>query len=71
MLLDLSGVVIIDTMVAHQIFQLIEALSLIGVKTDLSGIRPEVAQTAIQLGLKFDNISVNSSLANAIKLANI
>ncbi|MCE4049319.1 MULTISPECIES: STAS domain-containing protein [Bacillaceae] len=71
LLLDLSGVVIIDTMVAHQIFQLIEALSLIGVKTDLSGIRPEVAQTAIQLGLKFDNISVNSSLANAIKLANI
>ena len=71
LLLDLSGVVIIDTMVAHQIFQLVEALSLIGVKTDLSGIRPEVAQTAIQLGLKFDNISVNSSLANAIKLANI
>ena len=71
LLLDLSGVVVIDTMVAHQIFQLVEALSLIGVKTDLSGIRPEVAQTAIQLGLKFDNISVNSSLAHAIKLANI
>ncbi len=71
LLLDLSGVVVIDTMVAHQIFQLVEALSLIGVKTDLSGIRPEVAQTAIQLGLKFDNISVNSSLANAIKLAKI
>lgn len=71
LLLDLSGVVIIDTMVAHQIFQLIEALSLIGVKTNLSGIRPEVAQTAIQLGLKFDNIEVNSSLANSIKLANI
>lgn len=71
LLLDLSGVVVIDTMVAHQIFQLVEALSLIGVKTDLSGIRPEVAQTAIQLGLKFDNISVNSSLAIAIKLAKI
>lgn len=67
LLLDFSGVVIIDTMVAHQIFQLIDALSLIGVKTHLSGIRPDVAQTAIQLGLKFNNISITSSLAHAIK----
>lgn len=71
LLLDLSGVVIIDTMVAHQIFQLTDALCLIGVKTHLSGIRPEVAQTAIQLGLKFDNISINSSLAKSIKVAEI
>ncbi|KAB7669942.1 STAS domain-containing protein [Bacillus sp. B1-b2] len=71
LLLDLSGVVIIDTMVAQQIFQLIDALSLIGVKTHLSGIRPEVAQTAIQLGLKFDKVSVNSTLAKSIKLAYI
>ncbi|RVT57213.1 STAS domain-containing protein [Niallia taxi] len=66
LLLDFSGVVVIDTMVAHQIFQLLDALSLIGVKTHLSGIRPEVAQTAIQLGLKFKDISITSSLAHAI-----
>lgn len=71
LLLDLSGVAIIDTMVAHQIFQLIEALSLIGVKTHLSGIRPEVAQTAINLGLKFNQISIYSSLSKAIKVVSI
>ncbi len=66
LLIDLSGVVMIDTMVAHQIFQIIDALSLIGVKTTLSGIRPEIAQTAVQLGLGFDNVSVVSTLSNAI-----
>ncbi|PLR89988.1 STAS domain-containing protein [Bacillus sp. T33-2] len=71
LLLDLSGVVFVDTMVAQQIFQLIDALRLIGVSTSLSGIRPEVAQTAIQLGLSFDNICINSSLAKSIKLAKI
>lgn len=66
LLIDLSGVVMIDTMVAHQIFQLIDALSLIGVKTTLSGIRPEIAQTAVQLGLSFDKVSITSTLSSAI-----
>ncbi|OMP66175.1 STAS domain-containing protein [Domibacillus epiphyticus] len=66
LLIDLSGVVMIDTMVAQQIFQLIEALDLIGVKTTLSGIRPEIAQTAIQLGLDFDKVSITSTLSNAM-----
>jgi len=64
--IDLSGVVIIDTMVAHQIFQLINGLSLIGVHTTLSGIRPEIAATAIQLGLSFEKISISSTLSKAI-----
>jgi rsbT co-antagonist protein RsbR len=66
LLIDLSGVLIIDTMVAQQIFSLIETLALIGVKSTLSGIRPEIALTAIQLGLSFDNVSIKSSLAQAI-----
>ncbi len=64
--LDLSGVVIIDTMVANEIFQLISALSIIGVRTTLSGIRPEIAQTAVQLGLSFDQIRIKSTLAQAL-----
>jgi len=71
LLLDLSGVVSIDTHVAQQLIQLIDALSLIGVKVSLSGIRPEIAQTAGQLGLSFDNASINSSLAQSIRLANL
>ncbi|WP_285804031.1 STAS domain-containing protein [Alkalicoccobacillus plakortidis] len=64
--LDLSGVVIIDTMVANEIFQLISALSIIGVQTTLSGIRPEIAQTAVQLGLSFEQINIKSTLAQAL-----
>lgn len=64
--IDLSGVVMIDTMVAHQIFQLIDALNLIGIETTLSGIRPEIALTAMQLGLTFDKISIKSTLSQAL-----
>lgn len=64
--IDLSGVVMLDTMVAQQIFQLLHALKLIGVKSTLSGIRPEIAQTAIQLGISFDGLSVKSNLAHAL-----
>lgn len=63
---DLSGVAMIDTMVAHQLFQLLKALKLIGVKSTLSGIRPEIAQTAVQLGLSFDGTMIKNSLAQAL-----
>lgn len=56
----------VDTMVAHQIFQLIDTLGLLRVKSTLSGIRPEIAQTAIQLGLSFKNIRIKSNLAQAL-----
>lgn len=64
--IDLSGVIIIDTMVAHQLFQLIDALRLIGVETILSGIRAEIAQTAVQLGLSFDKVITKASLSQAL-----
>ncbi|MBM7702890.1 STAS domain-containing protein [Metabacillus iocasae] len=66
--IDLSGVIIIDTMVAHQIFQLIDALKLVGVTVTLSGIRSEIAQTAVQLGLSFGEIQTTATLAQAIAL---
>ncbi|RSD25507.1 STAS domain-containing protein [Mesobacillus subterraneus] len=67
---DLSGVAMIDTMVAHQLFQLLNALKLIGVKTTLSGIRPEIAQTAVQLGLSFNETDIKNSLAQALSKNN-
>lgn len=63
---DLSGVPIIDTMVAQQIFQLIYGLKIIGVETALSGISPVIAQTAVQLGIQFDGIEVYGTLAQAM-----
>lgn len=65
--IDLSGVPIIDTMVAHQLFQLTSVLRLLGVKATFSGIRPEVAQTASQLGLKSENVRTYSTLKQALQ----
>ncbi len=65
--IDLSGVPIVDTMVAQQIFHVVSSLQLIGVKSVLSGIRPEVAQTAIQLGIDFSTIRIEPNLSQALK----
>lgn len=67
--IDLSGVIIIDTMVAQQIFYLVEALKLVGVETVISGMRPEIAQTAVQLGVSF-NARTTATLTQAIRTSN-
>ncbi|KPL60648.1 STAS domain-containing protein [Rossellomorea vietnamensis] len=66
LIIDLSGVVLMDTMVAQQIFHLIDALNLLGVRSVITGIRPEVAQTAIHLGLDFSTIHTENSLERII-----
>lgn len=65
--IDLSAVAIIDTMVAQQIFQLMASLKIIGVESVLSGIRPEIAQTAITLGISFKDITVHGNLMRALE----
>lgn len=65
--IDLSAVAIIDTMVAQQIFQVMSALKIIGVESVLSGIRPEIAQTAITLGINFKDIKVHANLMRALE----
>jgi len=65
--IDLSAVAIIDTMVAQQLFQLMTSLKLIGVQSVLSGIRPEIAQTAITLGIDFKDIKVHANLMRALE----
>lgn len=64
--IDISSVTFMDTMVANELFRLIDVLQLLGIKTVLSGIRPEVAQTSIQLGVNFGSISTFSSLKQAL-----
>lgn len=65
--IDLSAVAIIDTMVAQQLFQLMDSLRMIGVESVLSGIRPEIAQTAITLGINFKDIKVDANLMRALE----
>ncbi|MDQ0881339.1 STAS domain-containing protein [Peribacillus sp. V2I11] len=64
--IDLSGVSLLDTMVVQQIYQLISTLNLLGIQSTISGIRPEVAQTSIQLGLDFSQVSTHSTLKQAL-----
>lgn len=65
LIFDVSGVQIVDTMVADQLFKVIDALSLIGVATIVTGIRPEVAQTMVTLGLNLEGLTVRANLYQA------
>jgi rsbT co-antagonist protein RsbR len=66
LILDLSAVLIVDTMVADQLFKIISALTLVGVKTILTGIRPGVAQTMVSLGLDFNDLTIKANLQQAL-----
>ncbi|WP_419880588.1 STAS domain-containing protein [Peribacillus sp. B-H-3] len=66
LIVDLSGVLIVDTMVADQIFKVIDALRLLGVKTIVTGVRPEIAQTVINIGIDFKDIEVKGNLQKAL-----
>ena len=65
LIIDLSGVFIVDTLVAQRLFQTIHALKLIGVEVIMTGIRAEVAQTSVQLGIDFSSIRTESSVSQA------
>ncbi|WP_085993424.1 RsbT co-antagonist protein RsbRA [Oceanobacillus senegalensis] len=61
-LIDITGVPVVDTMVAHHLIQAAEAVRLTGVKCILVGIRPEIAQTIVNLGIDLTNFPTKSSL---------
>lgn len=63
---DVSGVPIIDTMVASQLFQVVHALRLIGVNVMISGIRPEIAQTVVKLGIDFGDLETRATMMQAL-----
>lgn len=60
--IDLSGVTVIDTLVAQKIFQVTKVLSLLGTRCTITGILPAIAQASTELGLDFTNIQTFSSL---------
>lgn len=64
--IDLSGVSVIDTLVAQQIYQVIQVLSLLGTQATITGIRPEIAHASTELGLDFTNIQTFGSLQQAL-----
>ncbi|WP_284141778.1 MULTISPECIES: RsbT co-antagonist protein RsbRA [unclassified Virgibacillus] len=73
-LIDITGVPVVDTMVAHHIIQAAEAVRLVGATCILVGIRPEIAQTIVNLGINLDKFPTKSSLKkgfmSALELTN-
>lgn len=67
LIIDLSGVPVVDTMIANQIINLISALKLIGIKTSLSGIRPEIPKAIVKLGIDLNETPSFGNLQQAIK----
>ncbi|WP_093072748.1 STAS domain-containing protein [Salisediminibacterium halotolerans] len=71
LIVDLSGVHMIDTAVAHNLFQLNDALSVVGITAVFSGLRPELAQTIVSLGISFKHMTVTSNLQRALELTGL
>lgn len=68
-LIDITGVPVVDTMVAHHIIQAAEAVRLIGASCILVGIRPEIAQTIVNLGIDLKQFPTKNTLYNGIQTA--
>ena len=66
-ILDVSGVKIIDTMVSNEIFQILYSLRLIGIEPIITGIRPEVAQTNGNLGISYEWVKTRATMQQALE----
>ena len=66
LIIDLSGLQTTDTFFAQQLFNLVDALSLLGIKPIVSGISPAIAQTLVNLGLTFGRIKSFATLKQAL-----
>ncbi|MGZ4436215.1 MAG: STAS domain-containing protein [Nocardioides sp.] len=68
-IIDITGVSSVDTQVAQHLLKTVMAARLLGAECIISGIRPQIAQTVVALGIEFGNISTKASLEDALLLA--
>lgn len=68
-ILDISGVPAVDSLVAQHLIKTVSATRLMGAECIISGIRPEIAQTVVHLGIDLSNIVTKASLASALRHA--
>ena len=66
LILDITGVPIMDTHVANVVIQVAQSVKLLGARTVLVGVRPEVAQTLVALNVEFGDIEVFANLQGAV-----
>ncbi|MDF2457425.1 MAG: positive regulator of sigma-B [Cytophagaceae bacterium] len=68
-ILDISGVPAVDSLVAQHLIKTVSATRLMGAECIISGIRPEIAQTVVHLGIDLSQIITKSTLSSALKTA--
>ncbi len=68
-IIDITGVPTVDTLVAQHLLKTVTAIRLMGADAIISGVRPQIAQTIVHLGLDLNGIVTKANLADALALA--
>ena len=68
-IIDITGVPTVDTLTAQHLLKTITAARLMGAECIISGIRPQIAQTIVHLGVDLGGVTTKASLADAFRLA--
>lgn len=68
-IIDITGVPTVDTLVAQHLLKTVTAIRLMGADCIISGIRPQIAQTIVHLGVDLQSVTTKGSLADALSLA--
>ncbi|HEX2742243.1 MAG TPA: STAS domain-containing protein [Rubrobacter sp.] len=68
-IIDITGVPTVDTLVAQHLLKTVAAARLMGADCIISGIRPQIAQTIVQLGVELNEVTTKASMAAAFRLA--
>ena len=68
-IIDITGVPTVDTLVAQHLLKTVAAARLMGAECIISGIRPQIAQTIVHLGVDLSAVITKSSLADAFQIA--
>lgn len=68
-IIDITGVPTVDTLVAQHLLKTVTAIRLMGADCIISGIRPQIAQTIVHLGIDLQGITTKANLADALSVA--
>ena len=68
-ILDVSGVPTIDTQVAQHLLRTVQAATLMGAESIMSGVRPETAQSIVQLGVELGDLRARNPFRDALQIA--
>jgi rsbT co-antagonist protein RsbR len=68
-IIDITGVPLVDTLVAQHLLKTVAAARLMGADCIISGIRPQIAQTIVHLGVELGDVVTKATLADAFTVA--